>query len=133
MPRILIVDDTEEVRELYADHLSTRGYDVLQAVNGEEALEASFSDRPTLIIMDLDMPVMDGWTAIRILKNDARTKDVPIIVLTGNQTRRDLRAARAAGATTILTKPSTFREMRAAIAAALGDRSVWARSSREDA
>ena len=119
MTRILVVDDNEEVRELCADYLSSRGYDVTQAADGEEALAAVFSERPGLIIMDLDMPVMDGWTAIRILKRDARTEDVPIIVVTGHATQTRLCAAHEAGAAAVLTKPSNLRALDVAIAHAL--------------
>ena len=126
MTAVLIVDDSEDVRELHAEYLTQRGHDVTQAANGEEALAAIFAQRPTFVLMDLDMPVMDGWTAMRILKNDPRTEDVPIVVLTGNARPEQLAAARDAGAVWVLQKPSCFRALDAAIAHALQLASVTA-------
>lgn len=120
MTRILVVDDSVDVRELYAAHLSSHGYDVAQAEDGDQAIGASFSERPGVIIMDLDMPVIDGWTAIRILKGDPRTTDVPIIVVTGHAALSGLRAARDAGAAAVLTKTSGLYALDVAVAQALG-------------
>lgn len=124
LPRILVVDDTQDVRELYAEYLTSRGYEVLEAADGQQALHAIFTQPPAIIIMDLDMPIMDGWTAIRILKADARTKDVPIIVVTGNVMPDQLRAASQAGADAVLKKPCAPGVLTIAIEHALGGGSV---------
>ena len=121
---ILVVDDTEDVRELYAEYFALRGYDVIQAADGQQALHATFLDRPAIIIMDLDMPVMDGWAATRILKADARTKHVPIIVVTGNVMPERLRAAHEAGADAVLKKPCAPGALAVAIEHALRGETV---------
>jgi two-component system cell cycle response regulator DivK len=122
--RILLVDDTEDARELYAEYLESRGYDVSQAADGQQALHAAFAQLPAVIIMDLDMPVMDGWTAIRVLKGDARTRHVPIIVVSGNVMPDQVRAAREAGATAVLEKPCAPGALGIAIAHALRGEAV---------
>ena len=83
-PLILIVDDFEDGRELYADYLASVGYDVLEAGDGEEALAKAFERPPALILMDLSLPVLDGWEATRRLRSDARTAHVPVLAMTGH-------------------------------------------------
>ncbi|HLM46046.1 MAG TPA: response regulator, partial [Myxococcaceae bacterium] len=72
-PLVLIVDDYQDAREMYAEYLEFSGFRVAEARNGAEAVEKAFALRPSVILMDLSLPVMDGWEATRRLKADART------------------------------------------------------------
>ena len=83
-PLVLVVDDYADSREMYAVHLSCVGFDVIEAGNGVEALERSADSAPDIIVMDLSLPIMDGWEATRRLRADARTTSIPVIVLTGH-------------------------------------------------
>ena len=75
-PRVLVVDDYPDAREMYSEYLEFSGFDVIQAVNGMEALQRAVDAAPDIILMDLSLPVMDGW-ATRRLKEDARTSSIP--------------------------------------------------------
>lgn len=79
---ILIVDDFKDDRDMYGQFLLRKGYEVTLACDGQEALDKAFQIRPDLIVMDLYLPVIPGWEAIRKLKSDERTKHIPIVVLT---------------------------------------------------
>jgi two-component system cell cycle response regulator DivK len=104
-PLILVVDDFDDNRLLYVQTIAEAGYAVDEATNGEEALEKIGSKRPAVIIMDLSMPVLDGWEATRRIKADPRTADIVIIAVTGHATNYGLQQAREAGAEAVLTKP----------------------------
>ncbi len=80
---ILIVEDSKDDREMYAQFLSMKGYRVTMAGDGKEGLEKAFELHPNLILLDLRLPTIDGWQATRLLKEDERTKDCPIVVITG--------------------------------------------------
>jgi two-component system, cell cycle response regulator DivK len=82
-PCILIVDDYEDSRFIYVHALSHAGFRVEEAEDGQRALELAFSLLPDLIVMDLSLPVVDGWEAIRRLKADERTRHIPVVALTG--------------------------------------------------
>jgi CheY-like chemotaxis protein len=81
---ILIVEDSEDERDMFAHHLSLMGYRVSKAADGKEGLEKAFALHPNLILMDLWLPTIGGWEATRRLKLDERTKDCPVVVITGN-------------------------------------------------
>lgn len=98
---ILVVDDFKDDREMYAHFLSLKGFRVTLAGDGEEALSKVSELRPDLIIMDLWMPGIGGWEALRRLKRDENTRNIPIVVLTA----RDLVSATAVGSDSCLTKP----------------------------
>jgi two-component system, cell cycle response regulator DivK len=83
-PLVLIVDDYEDAREMYAEYLELSGFRVVEARNGLEAVEKALALRPAVILMDLSLPVMDGWEATRRLKGDARTRSIPVVLLTGH-------------------------------------------------
>ena len=83
-PLILVVDDYEDAREMYAEYLRFCGFRVAEARNGNEALEQAFALVPDLILMDLSLPGMDGWEATRQLKSDERTRNIPVVALTGH-------------------------------------------------
>ena len=83
-PLVLLVDDYEDSRFLYVHALRRSGFHVEEAEDGKEALEKAIALLPAIVVMDLSLPVMDGWEAIRRLRGDARTKHIPIVALTGH-------------------------------------------------
>ena len=82
-PVILLVDDDEETYNLYSDFLASSGFAVVGANDGEEAVRVAQRERPQLVIMDLGLPLLDGCEATKLLRSDPRTKDVPILAMTG--------------------------------------------------
>jgi two-component system cell cycle response regulator DivK len=104
-PLVLVVDDYEDARELYAEYLEYSGFRVAEASNGEEALEKAFALTPDVILMDLSLPVMDGWEATRRLKSDERTHTIPVVALTGHATRSPDEATQQMGCAGLVTKP----------------------------
>jgi two-component system cell cycle response regulator DivK len=87
-PLVLLVDDDEDSRFLYSHYLSsTAGYRVAEASDGKEGIDLASSLQPDVIIMDLTLPVMDGWEALRVLKGDDRTRAIPVVALTGHSLR----------------------------------------------
>ncbi|HEY8076423.1 MAG TPA: response regulator [Labilithrix sp.] len=106
-PLVLLVDDTEEAREMYAEYFVHQGFRVAQATDGEHALLKVLTLMPDLVVMDLAMPVLDGWEATHQIKAHAKTKHIPVIALTGHVTPQDLRRAGDAGADAVLGKPCT--------------------------
>src|SRR5262249_15295979 len=83
-PLILVVDDYQDAREMYAEYLQFSGFRVAEARNGNEAVDQAFALKPDLILMDLSLPGMDGWEATRQLKADERTRNIPVVALTGH-------------------------------------------------
>jgi CheY-like chemotaxis protein len=104
-PLILVVDDYQDAREMYAEYLQFSGFRVAEARNGNEALEQAFALHPDLILMDLSLPGMDGWEATRVLKADSRTKDIPVVALTGHALAGSSEGAKRAGCDSFVTKP----------------------------
>jgi CheY-like chemotaxis protein len=104
-PLVLIVDDYQDAREMYAEYLEFSGFRVAEARNGAEAVEKAFALRPSVILMDLSLPVMDGWEATRRLKADARTRAIPVVALTGHALDGHSREAQDAGCDAYVTKP----------------------------
>jgi two-component system cell cycle response regulator DivK len=104
-PLVLVVDDFEDNRAMYAEFLTCSGYRVEQASNGEEAVELTHRLMPDVVVMDLSLPVMDGWEAIRRLKSDQGTTRIPIIALTGHALAVHSRGALEAGCDAFLAKP----------------------------
>lgn len=102
---VLIVDDVPDVRDMYAQFLDLCGFRIAQTSDGLEALEATEAELPSVILMDLNMPRMDGWEAIRRLKSNPRTADVPIVALSAHAFGDEPERARDAGADVCLTKP----------------------------
>ena len=105
MPRILLVEDQEMNRDMLSRRLKKRGYEVSIAVDGAEGVEKARSESPDLILMDMSLPVMDGWEATRTLKADDATRSIPVIALTAHAMSTDREKALAAGCDAYETKP----------------------------
>ena len=118
-PLILVVDDFEDNRQMYAEFLRFRGYQVQEAANGHEALDKAFAVPPDLIVMDLSLPGLDGWEATRRLKSDSRTKQVPVIALTGHALAGHSKGALDAGCDAFVTKPCLPEDLEKEIRAML--------------
>jgi CheY-like chemotaxis protein len=104
-PRVLVVDDYPDAREMYAEYLQYSGFDVIEAANGMEALARAADSMPDIILMDLSLPVMDGWEATKRLKADKTTAGIPIVALTGHALAGILEGAKQAGCDAFVTKP----------------------------
>ncbi len=104
-PRVLVVDDYPDAREMYSEYLEYCGFAVDQATNGMEALQRAIDTQPHVILMDLSLPVMDGWEATRRLKADRRTADIPVVALTGHALQGISEGAKKAGCDAFVTKP----------------------------
>ena len=104
-PRVLVVDDYPDAREMYGEYLEYCGFEVVQASNGMEALQRALDTKPDIILMDLSLPVMDGWEATRRLKADKRTANIPVVALTGHALAGISEGAKKAGCDAFVTKP----------------------------
>ena len=103
--RILLVEDNEMNRDMLSRRLMRRGYEILIAVDGEEGVAMAAAGRPDLILMDMSLPVVDGWEATRRLKGDPATSTIPLIALTAHAMSTDRDKAFAAGCDEYDTKP----------------------------
>jgi two-component system cell cycle response regulator DivK len=119
MPKILIVEDNEENRDSLSRRLQRRGFEVILAVDGKAGVAMARADKPDLVLMDMNMPEMDGWEATRQIKADAECKDLPVIALTAHAMSGDRERALAAGCTDYHTKPVDFSKLLAQIEAIL--------------
>jgi two-component system, cell cycle response regulator DivK len=113
--RILVVEDQEDNRRILRDLLTSAGYEVIQAENGKEALAAAARERPDLILMDIQLPLLDGYEATRRIKADPDLRAIPIIVVTSYALSGDEGKARAAGCDAYVTKPYSPRVLLAKI------------------
>ena len=104
-PIVLIVEDEADLRQLYAHELMMSGFEVLQACNGADALETVNSRSPDVVLMDLSLPVLDGWEATRRLKADDRTAHIPVVALTAHDGSGELQRATRAGCDWFVPKP----------------------------
>jgi two-component system, cell cycle response regulator DivK len=102
---VLLVDDYPDNRDIYVQFLTYSGFRVEEAENGYEALDKAFALLPSVIVMDLSLPGLDGWEATRRLKRDARTRHIPVIVLTGHALAGHSQGAMDAGCDAFITKP----------------------------
>ena len=102
---ILLVEDNELNRDMLSRRLERKGYEIKMAVDGAQGVSMAMELRPALILMDLSLPVMDGWEAIRRLKGSPETATIPIIALTAHARPEDEKTARDAGANDFDTKP----------------------------
>ena len=104
-PLVLIVEDQPDLRLLYAEQLTLSGFDVIQASDGENAIAHTSSSIPDVVLMDLSLPILDGWEATRRLKNDDRTAHIPIVALTAHDGSGELEQATRAGCDWFVPKP----------------------------
>ncbi|HTX36241.1 MAG TPA: response regulator [Bryobacteraceae bacterium] len=111
MIKLLLAEDNEFSRDMLMRRLQRQGFEVITAANGREALAAVRRDHPDLILMDLDMPVMDGYAAMRALKNDPRTFRIPIIVVSAHASPEDVAEALASGCQAFEAKPVVLRRL----------------------
>lgn len=117
--RVLLVDDYTDAREMYGEYLRFSGFDVIEASNGMEALQRAIDGRPDIILMDLSLPVMDGWEATRRLKADPRTSAIPVVALTGHALASTSEGAARAGCAAFVTKPCLPEDLVAEIQSVL--------------
>jgi CheY-like chemotaxis protein len=108
MVKILLVEDNEMNRDMLSRRLAKRGFEVVMAVDGAEGVSMARSAAPDLILMDMSLPVMDGWTATRELKADAATRGIPVIGLTAHAMAGDREKCLEAGCDEYDTKPVDF-------------------------
>jgi two-component system, cell cycle response regulator DivK len=119
--RILIVEDQEDNRTILRDVLSTVGYDLIEAFNGEDAVRLAQSERPDLILMDIQLPLMDGYEATRRIKATPELNAIPIIAVTSYALSGDDAKARAAGSDAYVAKPFSPRQLLARVREFLPD------------
>jgi two-component system cell cycle response regulator DivK len=112
---ILVVEDQEDNRQILRDLLTSADYEMTEAENGQEALDAVAKQKPDLILMDIQLPIMDGYEATRRLKGNPAYKDIPIIVVTSYALSGDEGKARDAGCDAYVTKPYSPRQLLAKI------------------
>jgi two-component system cell cycle response regulator DivK len=105
MTKVLLVEDTEMNRDMLSRRLVRRGFEVVFAVDGEHGVDLARSEKPDIILMDMSLPVMDGWEATRRVKSDNATRHVPVIALTAHAMSGDQEKALAAGCDDYDTKP----------------------------
>jgi CheY-like chemotaxis protein len=127
-PLILVVEDYPDAREMYAEYLRFSGFRVSEARNGEEALSRARQDVPDVVLMDLALPLMDGWEATRRLKSDPATASTLVVALTGHALAGHAEGARRAGCDAFVTKPCLPDELVEVIHKLLAARSAEARS-----
>ena len=111
MAKILLVEDNEMNRDMLTRRLQRKGYDVVVALDGEEGIAKTKSENPDLILMDMRMPVLDGWEATRRLKADEATRKIPVIALTAHAMADDRQQALDAGCDDYDTKPVELRRL----------------------
>ena len=122
MARILLVEDNEMNRDMLSRRLGRRGHEVVTAVDGGQGVEIARSQKPELILMDMSLPVLDGWEATRLLKSAPETRAVPIIALTAHAMSGDREKAIEAGCDDYDTKPIELSRLLEKIQALLGRR-----------
>ena len=113
--RILVVEDQPDSRQIIRDMLAGTDYEIAEAENGKEALTAIAKQRPDLILMDIQLPIMDGYTATNQIKADPTLRSIPIIAVTSYALAGEEKKARAAGCDDYVTKPFSPRELLAKI------------------
>ena len=109
--KILVVDDNEDGRELVVKILKNRGYQMIEAVDGEEALEKASAECPDLILLDISIPKLDGYEVTRRLKSQIKFKDTPIIALTAHAMKGDREKALESGCDGYISKPIDIHEL----------------------
>lgn len=108
MIRILLVEDDDMLQDILAERLELRDFDVVLADNGQEGIEKAYTEKPDIILMDMRLPVLDGWEATNQLKSNPETQHIPIIALTAHALIGDKEDSLAAGCDDYLPKPVDF-------------------------
>ena len=121
MAKILIVEDNEMNLDMLSRRLERRGYEVVIATDGAQGVNLTKEQKPDLILMDMSLPVMDGWEATRRIKSDEEVKDIPVIALTAHAIAGDREKALAAGCDEYESKPVKFPRLLAKIKEFLGE------------
>ena len=122
MQKILLVEDNEMNRDMLSRRLERRGYQIEMALDGEQGIKMAQSAKPDLILMDMSLPVVDGWEATRRIKADAKTKSIPVIALTAHAMSGDREKAMQAGCDDYDTKPIDLERLLPKIEALLKKR-----------
>jgi two-component system cell cycle response regulator DivK len=124
MPRILLVEDNEMNRDMLSRRLQRKGYEVVLALDGQNGVEMTQTQAPDLVLMDMSLPVLDGWEATRRLKADPATRHIPVIALTAHAMSSDREKAIEAGCDDYDTKPVELTRLLAKIEALLRGRKM---------
>jgi two-component system cell cycle response regulator DivK len=124
MQRILLVEDNEMNRDMLSRRLIRNGYEVITAVDGQQGAELALSERPDLILMDMSLPVLDGWAATRRIKGYDATRGIPVIALTAHAMAGDREKAMQAGCEDYDTKPVEISRLLGKIAALLAPKAA---------
>jgi CheY-like chemotaxis protein len=119
MPKILLVEDNDMNRDMLSRRLARKGYETVEAVDGQDGVDKTRAERPDLVLMDMSLPVLDGWEATRRLKADAETRGIPVIALTAHAMAGDRERALDAGCDDYDTKPIEFDSLLGKIEALL--------------
>lgn len=122
MAKILLVEDNEMNRDMLSRRLMRSGYEVVLAVDGEQGVSLAKSASPDLVLMDMSLPVLDGWEATRRLKGDSATSEMPVIALTAHAMAGDQEKARQAGCDDFDTKPVEYARLLSKIEGLLAKR-----------
>jgi len=120
MAKILLVEDNEMNRDMLSRRLQRRGFEVIMALDGEQGIAMARDEKPDLILMDMSLPVLDGWEASRQLKADPETKRIPIIALTAHAMSSDEQRAREVGCDDFDTRPVELARLLEKMARQLG-------------
>ena len=121
MSKILLVEDNEMNRDMLSRRLERKGFEVVMAVDGQAGVNMASSSNPDLILMDLSLPIIDGWEATRQIKGDPATQNIPVIALTAHAMAGDEEKARAAGCDDYDTKPVNLNRLLEKIGKLLGN------------
>src|SRR5437868_11954731 len=117
---VLLVEDNEDNRIVYSTILKHYGYRVVEALNGEDGIAKARSEKPDVILMDISIPIIDGWEATQVLKHDPATREIPIIALTAHALASDREKAMEVGCDGYLAKPCEPRQVVSEVARVLG-------------
>lgn len=124
MPKILVVEDNEMNRDMLTRRLARKGFEPIAAVDGRQGIELAHTAHPDIILMDMSLPVLDGWEATRQIKADPETRGIPVIALTAHAMAGDRERALQAGCDDYDTKPIEFPSLLAKIEALLAKPSL---------
>ena len=124
MPKVLLVDDNEESRDGLSRYLRRKGYEILVAVDGRQGVDVARAAVPDLILIDLNLPVLDGWEATRQLKAGSETRGIPVLALTAHAVAGDRERASEAGCDDYDTKPIDFPRLLTKIESLLGKKGL---------